>query len=148
MFQVTSIPLATSTVVEHNEELCLKELSAHPGLSQGKDTHGSSPGVNSPSGAQDCSASSHRSGLPQPTKSHCTKLPKSSWVGINGVNKGPDKHQASSSVLASTDLRALGSVWAAQQNTRSWFQVVAGWRPQSRVGFDPFFLPLPLKNSF
>lgn len=53
MFQVTSIPLATSAVVEHNEEVCVKEQ----GLSQGKDTHGSSPGVNSASGVQHCSAS-------------------------------------------------------------------------------------------
>lgn len=120
-FQVTSNPLATSAVVEHKEEVCLRDPSAHPGLSQGKNTHGSSPGVNSASGVQDCSASPHGKGLPQPTKSHCMKPSRSPWVGVNWVNKGPVTHQAQSSVLALRDLGALGFGWAAQQNTRKRF---------------------------
>lgn len=133
MFQVTSIPLATSTVVEHNEEVCLKEPSARPGLSWGKDTHGSSPGVNSPSGVQDCSASPLRNGLPQPTKSHCVKPSKSSWVGIKWVNKEPVTHQAVSSVLT-LSWRDLGSLdsWICLCSTTKYTKKVS----KSRLNGD------------
>lgn len=46
-FHVPSFSLALSAVVQHNKEVCLKELSAHRGSSQGEGCHGSSTGMNS-----------------------------------------------------------------------------------------------------
>lgn len=83
-------------------------------------------------------------GLPQPTKSHCTKPSKSSWAGRNLVNKGTTP----GSLTRLWESGNLLDFFGQHSKIQEGFQVVASGQPQSRVGFNPFFLPLPLKNSF